>query len=105
MESELHSALVRFVLENHHEPVVVLDENCQIVDWNEGAVRGELDLVDLLESSDTDTGDARIRSFVEELHASRKSHTLIASAAGRVFRLEGTRVERFAFVVARELSE
>jgi signal transduction histidine kinase/CheY-like chemotaxis protein len=105
MESQLSTALVRFVLDNQHDPMVVLDEHMHVVEWNEAALHPEVDLVGVIEASATDGGDARICSFVEELRASRKSQTLLASPSGRVFRLEGTSLERLTLVRARELSE
>jgi signal transduction histidine kinase len=105
MESPLSAALLRFILENQRDPVVVLDGSLRVVEWNEAALHPEVDLVGVIEASATDDGDARIRSLVDELRASRKSQTLLASPCGRVFRLEGTPFERFAIVRARELSE
>lgn len=101
MDGDLHTALSRFVLEHQREAVVVLDRNGHVVDANRSARAVELDIAALF---DTPEHDPRIEAFLEELAASGRAFTLVASSTGSVFRLEGTVVHDLVVVVARELS-
>lgn len=102
MDGDLHFALSRFVLDHHRELVVVLDDRGRVVDANKSARAGELDLASLF---DVPARDVRIDAFFEELELSGIAHTLVASANGSVYRLEGTTVGKYRVVVARELAK
>lgn len=102
MDGDLHFALSRFVLEHHRDFVVVLGRDGRIVDVNRSARGAELDIAMLF---DVPERDLRIVAFLEELDLSGHAHTLVASANGTVSRLEGTTVDQFRIVVARELAK
>jgi two-component system, cell cycle sensor histidine kinase and response regulator CckA len=102
MDGDLHSALSRFVLEHHRDIVVVLDKAGRVVDKSQPAKNAELDIAALF---DTPARDVRIDAFLEELALSGRAHTLVASPAGAVFRLEGTAVDELRIVVAHQLSK
>jgi two-component system, cell cycle sensor histidine kinase and response regulator CckA len=103
MDGDLHFALSRFVLEHQRDFVIVLGKDGRVVvDINSSARAADLDIAALF---DVPVRDVRIEAFLEELELSGLAHTLVASASGAVFRLEGTAVDKFRVVVARQLSK
>src|SRR5688572_16599208 len=102
MASSHRDAIVRFVLETHREPLVILDDHGRVVDANQAARGAELDIPGLFAREDA---DARLRAFTEELRFAGKSYTLVATPLGKVYRLEGTAVDGWFLVFARDISE
>lgn len=98
MAGKPHDALARFMLEHHAEPVLILDREGKLVEHNRSAKEGDLGLLALFEARER---DARIATFLDELRHGGTAFTLVASAQGRLSRLEGARVDDFVVVVAR----
>lgn len=97
MAAAAHLALARFMLEHHAEPVLILDRAGSLVEHNASA-KEDLDLLALFEAR---RPDARIGTFLDELRHAGTSFTLVASARGRLSRLEGARVDDFFVIIAR----
>jgi signal transduction histidine kinase len=101
MEERLERALARFVLEEQHDAVVVLERDGSVIAVNASARTLEPEVMTLVGRGDA---DARFATFLDDLRASGRSCTLAAGTGERVYRLEGAAVEGRFVVLVREVS-
>ena len=102
MERDHRAALLRYVLERQREAVVVLSPNGRVVESNASAQGLDAEITRLFERPEA---DARFAGFLDDLRASGEGYTLVAARAGRVYRLEGSAVDGWYVIAAREVSE